>query len=242
MKISVLTPSYNSGKYFERAIRSVINQNYVDFEHIVADGGSTDNTMEILTKHAHLKYVSEPDKGQSDAMNKAFKMSSGEIIVYLNADDEFAPGAFQKIIKAFEAHPEADMIIGDLAFTDLQGTKIRVPSIRYVDVLQYWKNLFPNNPVSYFYKRHVQEHVGEFGVDEHYTMDYTFLLKAYRKFRIVKIDEVLGTFHSDGLNKTAVVNSGLNSHKTVKQHLKKESPLMLLYFYFLFFKDRFFGS
>ena len=94
-KISVITPSYNARRFIEDAIRSVIGQGYPNFEHIVVDGGSSDGTVDILLKYPHVKWVSEPDRGQSDAMNKGFAMSSGDIIVYLNADDYFEPGAFR---------------------------------------------------------------------------------------------------------------------------------------------------
>lgn len=231
MKISVLTPCFNSGKQIERAIKSVIAQDYKNYEHIVIDGGSTDDTLSILKKYDHILYVSEPDEGQSDAMNKAFQKSSGDIVVYLNADDEFAPNAFNKIIEAFHRSPGADMIVGNLIYSDNKGSVVRVPSNRYTDILQYWLNLFPNNPVSYFYKRSMQAKIGQFPVDDHFAMDFWFLLKAYRRFKIVKTDSTLGTFHSDGNNKTARIDPGKNLHKTVKQHLWKENPLFLPYFY-----------
>lgn len=243
MKISVLTPSYNSGKYIDRAIQSVISQDYKDYEHIIADGGSKDETLSIIKQYDHIKYVSEKDNGQSDAMNKAFTMSSGDIIVYLNADDEFAPGAFSKIIRGFQDSPKADMIVGDLIFSAPDILLTRVPSHKYLDILQYWLNLFPNNPVSYFYKRGMQEAIGEFPVDDHFAMDIWFLLKAYKRFKIVKIKGVLGTFHSDGTNKTAVVDTGVNLHRAIKTHLKSESPFLVPYFYFKFLqlmvKDKF---
>lgn len=231
MKISVLTPSYNSGAYIERAINSVINQQYKNYEHIVVDGGSKDNTLNILQKFPHINSISEPDKGQSDAMNKAYKMSTGEIIVYLNADDEFEPNAFEKIIEAFEADDTVDMVVGNLIFLSETERLIRNPSAKYQDIMLYWKNLFPNNPVSYFYKRKVQEKIGEFPIDNHYSMDMWFLLKAYRKFKIIKIDEILGTFHSDGTNKTAVIETGEMLHQTVKSHLKEDNIFMIFYFY-----------
>ncbi|MEO6521994.1 MAG: glycosyltransferase family 2 protein [Mucilaginibacter sp.] len=242
MKISVLTPSYNSGKYINRAIQSVINQHYLNFEHIIVDGGSTDDTITILKQHDHIIWISEPDSGQSDAMNKAFHISTGDIIVYLNADDEFSPGAFHSIIKSFQEQPDADMVVGNLITIDLKGNSVRTPSIQYADLLTYWNGLHPPNPVSYFYKRRVQLQIGLFPVDDHYSMDIYFLLKAYQKFNLIKINDVLGTFHSDGNNKTAISNVGYNLHNAVKSHLIKQNKLMLPYFYFKLIKDKFNGK
>jgi glycosyltransferase involved in cell wall biosynthesis len=87
--ISVITPVLDGERFIEDAIRSVLRQEYKRFEHVVVDGGSTDGTVEILKRYPHLRWVSEPDRGQSDAMNKGFDLSSGEVVVYLNADDYF---------------------------------------------------------------------------------------------------------------------------------------------------------
>ena len=100
-KISVLTPSYNMGQFIEENILSVLNQNYKNFEHIIIDGGSTDNTVEILKKYPHLKWVSEPDKGQSDAYNKGLKMVTGDLVLCLNADDYLLNNTvFEKVVEA----------------------------------------------------------------------------------------------------------------------------------------------
>jgi glycosyltransferase involved in cell wall biosynthesis len=97
LKISIITPSFNSVNYIERAIKSVLSQDYDNWEHIIVDGGSMDGTLEILKKYPHLVWVSEPDRGQSDAMNKGFQMSTGEIIGYLNADDWYKEDALQYV-------------------------------------------------------------------------------------------------------------------------------------------------
>ena len=101
MKKSVLAPAYNASRYLERAIKSVLVQHAPDFEHIVVDGGSTDGTQEILGQHGHIKWISEKDRGQSDAMNKAYGLSSGDIIVFPNADDWFEPGVFAHVRALF---------------------------------------------------------------------------------------------------------------------------------------------
>ncbi|MFC3562547.1 glycosyltransferase family 2 protein [Pedobacter jamesrossensis] len=239
MKISVLTPSFNSGKYLKRAIKSVLIQNYKDFEHIIVDSASTDDTLSIVKEYTHIKFLSEKDDGQSDAMNKAFRMSSGDVIVYLNADDEFLPEAFNTIELAFKNNENADIVVGNLIFKSGNKSSLRIPSISYKKVLQYWLNLFPNNPVSYFYKRNVQLLIGDFPIDDHYSMDIWFLLKAYQRFKLVKIDKTLGVFHSDGLNKTTTINLGQNLHNAIKKHLKNDNPLMFPYFYFKFITARF---
>ncbi|KQR70596.1 glycosyltransferase family 2 protein [Pedobacter sp. Leaf176] len=238
-KISVLTPSFNSGKYIRRAIESVLIQSYPNFEHIIVDGGSKDNTTSIIEEYPNIKYISEIDMGQSDAMNKAFRLSSGDVIVYLNADDEFLPGAFDHVVSVFQANKDADMVIGNLIFKSASESTLRVPSILYKDVLQYWLNLFPNNPVSYFYTRKVQEQIGEFPVDNHFSMDIWFILKAYKRFKLIKTDATLGVFHSDGYNKTTTVNLGQNLHNATKKHLREHHPLMLPFFYYKFLLGKF---
>src|SRR5690554_2762648 len=113
MKISILTPSYNSGPYIEKCIKSVLNQDYKNYEHIIVDGGSTDETLELLDKYKHLIWISEKDNGQSDAMNKAFGMSTGDIIVYCNADDYFAENIFLHILNIFKQYPDTDIVVGN---------------------------------------------------------------------------------------------------------------------------------
>ena len=239
MKISVLTPSFNSGKYLDRAIKSVIKQNFEHFEHIIVDGGSTDETLSVISNYSHLKWISEQDKGQSDAMNKAFSMSTGDIIVYLNADDEFADDAFQTILAEFDKNCHTDMVVGDLIFSDSKGTSVKTPSAKYLDLIFYWRNKHPYNPVSYFYKRNVQQSIGGFPLDNHYAMDIWFLLKAYQKFNISKVNKVLGTFYFDGNNKTSNTDVGLNLHNTVKKHLRTDNLLRLPHFYLKLIQGKF---
>ena len=97
MKISVLTPSYNSAKYLKKSIESVMSQSYTNWEHIIYDGGSVDGSVDIFKNYKHLIWTSEKDSGQSDAMNKAFIKSTGDVIVYLNSDDFFYPNAFDTV-------------------------------------------------------------------------------------------------------------------------------------------------
>lgn len=124
-KISVVTPSYNQGKYLEDAIRSVLIQAYPNFEHIIIDNCSDDETLAIIKKYSHLKWVSEPDKGQSDALNRGFKAATGDFIGWLNADDYYLPGTFTNVTEAFSNYPEADLIYGNWNFVDTAGKIIK---------------------------------------------------------------------------------------------------------------------
>ncbi len=193
-KISVITPAYNASKFIEQAIKSVLLQDYDNYEHIIVDGGSNDGTVEILTSYPHLIWISEQDEGQSDAMNKGFAMASGQIIVYLNADDYFLPHAFSTVVPIFEGG--ADFVVGNVKvlFSD-HTVWMNRPASSYQKMLRHWQgNAFCVNPVGYFYRREVQTAVGGFSSDNHFAMDLEFLLSAGQKFTFNKVNEILGVF------------------------------------------------
>src|SRR6058998_2090201 len=97
---SIITPSFNQARFLEENIQSVLTQAGVSVEHIVVDGGSTDGTVEILKSYPHLRWISEPDRGQSHALNKGFRMATGEILGWLNADDSYEPSAVAEAVAA----------------------------------------------------------------------------------------------------------------------------------------------
>ena len=107
-KLSIVTPSYNTGEYIEQTIRSVLNQDYNNFEYFVIDGGSTDNTIEILKKYSKdhkyrdkFNFISEPDSGQTNAINKGLKLSTCDWFAWINADDYYEPEVFSKLANSF---------------------------------------------------------------------------------------------------------------------------------------------
>ena len=125
-RISIVTPSFNQGIFLEECIKSVIIQGYDDLEYIIIDGGSTDNSLEVIRKYEkHLStWISAPDNGQSDAINKGFKMATGEIVGWLNSDDFYLPGAFGEIVDAYSANPKASFYYGNGYRVDRYGKKI----------------------------------------------------------------------------------------------------------------------
>jgi glycosyltransferase involved in cell wall biosynthesis len=191
--ISVITPCLNTASFVGGAIDSVLAQSYPRFEHIVVDGGSQDGTVEVLQRYPHVKWISEPDRGQSDAMNKGFALSKGEIIVYLNADDFFEPLAFAAVAQEFEGG--ADFVVGQILGIGARGDFLNDPKVELDRMLRWWQNdAFCYNSAGYFFRRWVLESVGPFNVEDHYHMDFEFLIEARRRCAFTKIAKPLATF------------------------------------------------
>ncbi len=233
MKISILTPSFNSGKYIERAIQSVLNQDYDNWEHIIIDGGSTDGTIDTLKRYDHLKWISEPDKGQSDAMNKAFKKSKGGVIVYLNADDWLGENVFAQVIKSFSEKPKTEIVIGNLTQVFPEQEIYRDDfSTSLIEILDYWPCRFPLNPVSYFYKRKIQEKIGDFPDDNPWSMDYWFLLRVFRICKyIVRVNSLFGYYFIDRNTKSSNIERAINSLKKTQKEFLIEHPMLFFKYY-----------
>jgi glycosyltransferase involved in cell wall biosynthesis len=230
-KISVVTPSYNAAKTIERAINSVLAQNYTNVQHVIIDGGSTDGTFDIIQKFQHIKWVSERDQGQADAMNKGFELANGELIVYLNADDEFAPGVFDKVAKVYQSSGSSNkfMLVMDLQVKEANGISwTAVPSTRFADIADPGKMLFPYNPLSYFYHRKIQESVGKFPVVLKYAMDYWFLLRVYKYAEIHYESLVAGTFYNFNNKTSDKANSEVECLQVLISYYKKLLPVVFL--------------
>jgi glycosyltransferase involved in cell wall biosynthesis len=190
--ISVVTPTLNQAGTIEETIQSVAAQDYPSFEHIVVDGGSTDGTLDILERHPQLRWISEADRGQSDAINKGIDMSEGEIVAYLNSDDVLRPGAFQAVAEAFAAHPQSGVVVGDC---DIIDAKSRVEGLfrarldRREDLLRYWEwgTGFCLPQPSVFVRRELFDRVGGFREPLHLAMDYEMWLRlaACTEFTVV---------------------------------------------------------
>jgi glycosyltransferase involved in cell wall biosynthesis len=216
MKISVITPSYNSGNYLEEAIQSVLRQNYSNFEHIIVDGSSTDKTIDILKKYDHIIWVSEEDRGQSHAMNKGFEMSSGEIIVYLNADDYFEDDIFNSVVRHFEQG--CDFLVGNVLIFSEKGWHLNQPKTSTKEMLYWWLGAFSCNPVGYFYRKSIQEKVGGYNENNHLAMDYEFLMASSLICEFKKIEKTFGVFRHLPGTKT-------RENQSIEQQLKNVSFL-----------------
>jgi glycosyltransferase involved in cell wall biosynthesis len=201
-RLSIITPVFNGEGFIGGCIESVAAQNCAGVEHIVVDGGSTDGTVEILREkahtHSHLRWISEPDRGQSDAMNKGIAMARAEYIGVLNADDFYEPGALSRIVDTISNLPEPRFIVGVcnvLTVGDelLYVNRPTVPKFENIVVdEQVWP--CPVNPAAYFYPKTIHNVVGLYNVDEHQGMDFEFILAAVQAIEPLYIDVVLGNW------------------------------------------------
>ena len=178
--ISVITPSFNAADYLEDAIISVSRQSGVTAEHIVVDAASTDGTVQLLQRQISLRWLSEPDRGQSDAINKGFLMSTGDLVGWLNADDYYLPRGLEAIARAAQEHPEADVIYGDCIFVDPSGRIVRSKVEHEFDpqVLLYFGCYIPST--STFFRRRLIECGLLLDCDYRVAMDFEFFARLAR--------------------------------------------------------------
>jgi glycosyltransferase involved in cell wall biosynthesis len=198
-KVSIVTPSFNQGAFIEEAIESVIAQGYLDFEHIIVDNCSTDGTSKILACYPHLKVICEKDRGQSDALNKGFKAATGDIIGWLNADDKYLSGCFDRMFEVLAKHSEFDIVYGDYRFIDTKGDLIRVRKELGVDgFMSKYVLYIPTTTM--FFRRRIFDQGHFLDINYHYAMDYEFFLRlAGHGFRFGHIPRIMADFrwHND---------------------------------------------
>jgi len=193
--ITVVTPTYNQGRFIEETIRSILLQGYPNLEYIIFDGGSTDETLEIIRKYEPWIsfWVSERDRGQSDAINKGFHRAHGEIIAWLNSDDTYLPGGLQNIARAFAEDSETAMIYGGCNIVDEEGRlNTRYPSRDFdLKILITAWNFIPQ-PATFF-RHDAYRAVGEVDLDLHYSMDRDLWIRFGRQFRARRIEPLVAT-------------------------------------------------
>lgn len=177
MKFSVVTPSFNQGKYIQRTIDSVLQQKDVNFEYVIMDGGSTDDTLAILSSHAdQLVYVSEPDLGQAHAVNKAIKKTSGEYVGWLNSDDVYYPETLKKVADFFDFNPDIDIVYGNAQQIDINDQVIAPYPCEPFNLERLKVHCFISQPAT-FIRRRVIEEYGLLNEQLNYCMDYEYWLR-----------------------------------------------------------------
>lgn len=202
-KISIVTPSFNQAEYIEATIKSVLDQKYPNLEYIIIDGGSTDGSDKIIKRYEHaLTYwVSEPDRGQTHAINKGLARATGDILAYLNSDDIYLEGALFDVADFASKHEDIDLIHGKCAIIDRYGARVDVRSASiqsYLEILDLWrvwwnKRNFVQPEV--FWTRRIMNKVGAFNEDLFWVMDYDYWLRIiYAGGKVGSIDREVSGF------------------------------------------------
>ncbi|MCE0723369.1 glycosyltransferase family 2 protein [Legionella resiliens] len=208
-KVSIVTPSFNQGSFLRQCIESVLSQNYPNLEYIIIDGGSHDDSLSIIHEfEPYLTYwVSEPDKGQSDAINKGFMKASGEVVAWLNSDDYYLPGAFEQVVNAYQINPHSPFFFGD-------GFRVSATG----EVLAHF---FPKNSLTFdrdalvmglnyilqpstFMNRHCLEQIGYLNVELEYGMDSDLWMRLSALGDPHPVDAVLSASREYAATKTSI--------------------------------------
>lgn len=221
LSISVVTPSYNQAPFLEATIRSVLDQAYPNLEYLVMDGGSTDGSVEIITRYASrlAHWVSRRDDGQADAINTGWARSRGELLAYINSDDLYLPGAFRRAAEHFAQHPETEVLYGSLQLIGERGEPLGRP----VEAPEFSFRWLLRNPLpqpTIFFRRRVWERVRPLERTLHYTFDWDFCLRvAVEGFRIDRLPGApLAAFRCWGGQKT----SNRFERQIVEQHAMRD--------------------
>ena len=203
--VSVVTPSLDQGRFIEETILSIKNQTYPRVEHIIIDGGSTDATLDIIRKYEgtyNMRWLSEPDEGQSDAINKGWRMAKGEILAYLNADDTYMPGAVETAVEFFAGHPDVSMVYGDCNTMNEAGELIgQYPAAAFdLKEILTLRNMIPQPAV--FLRRGVLDKVGYLDTDLYMIMDLDFWIRVGLRLKIQYLPRTLANFRRSPTSKS----------------------------------------
>jgi glycosyltransferase involved in cell wall biosynthesis len=210
MKISIVTNSLNQGRFIAETLESVRTQNYPEVEHLVLDGQSTDGTLDLLKGTTinpvwrHVKWWSEADSGQSEAMNKGFRRATGEIIGWLNSDDRYCPGALDRVAKIFARNPNVDVVYGDYTFMEEDGTILTTRREIAFNLFTLLHHRVPYIPTTAtFFRRRIFDEGNFLDESLHYAMDYEFFVRlATKGYRFQHLSAVLADFRLHSESKT----------------------------------------
>jgi glycosyltransferase involved in cell wall biosynthesis len=202
--VSIVTPTLNQGRFIEATIRSIRAQTYDHFEHIVVDGGSTDDTLDILERHRpayDLRWISEPDHGMYDAVNKGLRLAKGEIVCYLNSDDLYVPWTLETVVRRLAAEPNAMLVYGDVINVDDETRDEHFRLMPAFD-LERLRSVWPLPQPAVFWRRAVSDQLQGFDASLQYVGDWDFFIRAGERFPVRKVDEFLAIERRHGASKT----------------------------------------
>jgi glycosyltransferase involved in cell wall biosynthesis len=202
--VSIVTPSYNQARFLETTIRSVLEQDYPAIEYIIVDGGSTDGSPEIIRRYAGRLawWVSEPDRGQTDAINKGFARAKGDILAWLNSDDVYLPGAVAEAVTFFQSHPDVGMVYGDANFINAEGARIGMFPARQTDYARLRRGYVHIPQQASFFRAGLWRQVGPLDPSFYFAMDYDLWVRLAKLAPLVYLPRLWASFRLHGGGKT----------------------------------------
>lgn len=210
--VSVVTPSLNQAEFIEDALGSVRGQSYSNVEHIVIDGGSTDGTPEILRRHTSqlAHWVSEPDRGHADAVNKGWRACGGEILAFLNADDYYLPGAIERVVDEFRSHSHSPMVHGQGVWVDVKKNPLMQTSL-FVTPASFCRQ-FPGIPQpAAFFTRWVVDEVGALDPSFDFALDGEFFSRILGRYPIRSLPDALAALRIHPAAKSSAAGLGFSA-------------------------------
>jgi glycosyltransferase involved in cell wall biosynthesis len=202
--VSIVTPSFNQGLYLEATIRSVLDQDYPRIEYILIDGGSSDGSLDVIRRYAArlARWVSEPDRGQTEAINKGFALAQGEIFAWLNSDDTYRPGAVSEAVAYLSEHPEIGMVYGQAYYVDDAGaTFARFPA-GPTDHRRLRRGVTTIPQQASFFRSRLWRMVGPLDPSFYYAMDYDLWVRLSAVSPIAYVRRPWANFRIHDLSKS----------------------------------------
>jgi glycosyltransferase involved in cell wall biosynthesis len=208
--ISIVTPSFNQVSFIEEALQSVQHQSYTNWEHLVIDGNSTDGTVELLRdlttngKQQNVSWVSERDNGQSDALNRGCRQAKGDIIGWLNSDDRYRPGCFERVIQAFEENPGVDIVYGDYLLVNELGSAFQIRrEIEFSKFILLYHRVLYIPTTTTFFRRKIFDEGNWLDESLQYAMDLDFFIRlSAHGYCFKHIPQLLADFRLQPKSKT----------------------------------------
>jgi glycosyltransferase involved in cell wall biosynthesis len=212
-------PSYNQARFIERSILSVLNQNYRNLQFIIMDGGSTDGTLDVIRKYEqYLSWRSEPDKGQSDAINKASMLANGELIGWQNSDDVYFPGVFYRLHDISRKRPRAVLYSGTVVSIDSLDRLTYVPKFTRPSTRRLLYEGYVMSSQGVFWRREIQSRTGLYDIDLHFAMDVDFWLRALAQGHAEFLPEIVGGFrHYEGTKTCMTGERGIEEVSKIRR-------------------------
>ena len=203
-RVSIITPSFNQARYIEATIQSVLTQDYPNIEYIIVDGGSQDGTVDIIKKHEGriAWWVSEQDKGQTDAINKGFARANGQILAWLNSDDTYEPGAISAAVKYLQAHPEVGMVYGDCNFINETGQVIGKFGSAQTDHRLLRQGYVHIPQQTMFFRADLWKQVGPLDPSFYFAMDYDLWTRLAARTKLKYVPQTWANFRLHTTGKT----------------------------------------